>query len=52
MARRVPVTVSFDVGLLERIDKVAEERRVPRSRLVSGILEQWLAPLKPSNETH
>lgn len=48
MPRRVPVTLSFDVGLLKRIDDVAESKRVPRSKLVSDVLGKWLELYRPA----
>lgn len=39
----VKTAVSLDEELLERIDRVAEELRLPRSRLLARAAEEFLA---------
>ena len=50
MGRRVPVSISIDEELLERLDEVCRRARIRRSHLVEGLIENFLRTLAEGGE--
>ena len=52
MGRRVPVSISIDEELLDRLDEVCRHARMRRSHLIEGLIENFLKTLAELSLIH
>jgi len=40
--RGKPVTMTFDIELIEKFNQLAKEKAVDRTQLIANFIEQWI----------
>ncbi len=50
VVRKVPVSVSFDLRLLEELDRISAKTKIPRSVLIRDAVASYIETTQPQRE--